>query len=181
VRVRKKTIFRKKKYATSEKAHASYYPQLHVIGWREWISLPDIKIGFIKAKIDTGARTSALHAYDIEEVIINRKHHVRFKVHPMQKNVERVIKAEALLVEKRLVRDSSGNESLRPVIMTDVVIGNLRWQIELTLVNRDQMGFRMLLGREAVRGHLLVNPARSFILGKTKKVKTKSKTKTKSK
>lgn len=178
VRVRKKTIFRKKKSTSKKKSLVSYYPNMHVIGWREWISLPDIHIGSIKAKIDTGARTSALHAYDIEEVVINRRHYVRFKVHPIQKNTDRVVKAEALLVEKRVVRDSSGNESLRPVIVTDVVIGNLRWQIELTLVNRDEMGFRMLLGREAVRGHLLVNPNRSFILGKTKKVKIKTKTKT---
>jgi hypothetical protein len=145
-----------------------------VIGWREWIRLPELGIEYIKAKIDTGARTSALHAYDIEEF---RKHGldmVRFKVHPLQRNLHKVVTAEAQVIEWREVRDSGGKVSLRPVIHTRIKIGILSWKIEVTLVNRDQMGFRMLLGRQAVRGQLLVDAGRSYVIGKKRRKKTKS-------
>lgn len=136
------------------------------IGWREWVSLNDLGIKKIKAKIDTGARTSALHAYDVHEYIEGTKKMVRFKVHPKQKNTLFVKYAKAEVVDKRLVRDSGGNVTLRPVILTTIMVGELSWKIEITLVNRDQMGFRMLLGRQALRGHLLVNPEKSYLLGK---------------
>ena len=142
---------------------AARYKKLLVIGWREWIALPEIGLPAIKAKVDTGAKTSALHAYDIEEYVQGRTKMVRFKVHPHQRDAKSVVKASAILVEKRTVRDSGGKKTLRPVIRTKIKVGDMSWDIELTLTNRDEMGFRMLLGREALKGHLLVNPSKSFI------------------
>jgi hypothetical protein len=156
---------------TRDKAKPEYYKQLLVIGWREWLSLPELGIRKIKAKIDTGARTSSLHAYDIQEYTVGHKTYVSFKVHPMQRETKRVISAEAELVSKRKVKDSGGKTTLRPVIITKIQLGVMAWDIELTLVNRDEMGFRMLLGREALRGHLLVNPGNSFLLGAKPKIK----------
>lgn len=144
------------------------YKHLPIIGWREWVALSDLGISKIKAKIDTGARTSALHAYDVHEYLDGNKKMVRFKVHPMQKNTQSVRSAKAEVVDKRLIRDSGGKVTLRPVILTTMRLGDLKWEIELTLVNRDQMGFRMLLGRQALRGYLLVNPQKSYLFGKSK-------------
>ncbi len=144
------------------------YQHLLIIGWREWVSLPLLGIGKIKAKVDTGARTSTLHAYDVHEYVDGQKNMVRFKVHPLQKNTLSVKSTKAEILEKRLIRDSGGKVTLRPVILTTVRVGDFKWEIELTLVNRDQMGFRMLLGRQALRGHLLVNPQRSFLFGRSK-------------
>ncbi len=139
-----------------------------VIGWREWVSLSDLGLGKIKAKIDTGARTSALHAYDVYEYKEGQRNMVKFKVHPLQKSTLSVRYAKAEVIEKRSVRDSGGKVTLRPVILTTLRLGDLKWEIELTLVNRDQMGFRMLLGRQALRGHLLVNPQKSYLFGRSK-------------
>jgi hypothetical protein len=150
------------------KAKEETYKHLHIIGWREWVTLSDLGISKIKAKIDTGARTSALHAYDVHEYADGKINMVRFKVHPMQKNTLSVRYAKAEVVDKRLIRDSGGKVTLRPVILTTMRVGDLKWEIELTLVNRDQMGFRMLLGRQALRGNLLVNPQKSYLFGKSK-------------
>ena len=136
-----------------------------VVGWREWNALPDLGIDRIKAKVDTGARSSSLHAYGMERFRRRGKSMLRFKVHPMQREHKLVVAAEAELLEMRKVRSSSGAESLRPVIVTDVQIGEERWPIELTLTRRDAMGFRMLLGRQAVRRRLLVDPGASFLTG----------------
>ena len=149
-----------------QKQEADPVDFLHVVGWREWVSLTDLGISRIKAKVDTGARTSALHAYDVHEYTDGHRTMVRFKVHPFQKNTHSVRFARAEVVDKRLIRDSGGRVTLRPVILTTVRVGDLNWVIELTLVNRDQMGFRMLLGRQALRGNLLVNPQKSYLLGK---------------
>ena len=139
---------------------------LPTVGWREWLALPALGIPAVKAKIDTGARSSALHAFDIE--LFERDHQpmVRFRVHPWQQNNEEEIVAEAPLAGQRLVRNSGGIETLRPVITTDVELAGRRWPIELTLTSRDAMGFRMLLGREAVRRRFLVDPGRSYLAGK---------------
>jgi hypothetical protein len=147
------------------KNSARRYKTLLVIGWREWISLPNLHISAIKAKIDTGARTSALHAYDIREYTEGNKRMVSFKVHPNQRDTKKEVRTHAPLVDKRYVRDSGGKRTLRPVIETEIKVGDMRWKIELTLINRDEMGFRMLLGREAIKGHLLVNPGKSFVWG----------------
>ena len=133
------------------------------IGWREWIALPELGVGAIKVKVDTGARTSALHATKIRYL---EKHDGRTLVSfvvTAQLEPKKTVRVRAPLVEQRKVKSSLGHASLRPVIRTEVELGHHRWPIEITLVNRDPMGFRMLLGREAVRGRFLVHPAKSFI------------------
>lgn len=138
---------------------------LPVIGWREWVALPDLDILAIKAKIDTGARSSALHAFDVETFEVRGQIRVRFKVHPYQRDCHRTIIAEAPLLEEREVRNSGGHAEMRPVILTQVHVQHQDWPIELTLTNRDVMGFRMLLGRQAVRDRFLVDPGQSYLQG----------------
>jgi len=142
------------------------YAQFLVVGWRELVGLPALGIDRIKAKIDTGARTSTLHAFDIELFKVKGKEYVRFKVHPLQRQSRKVVECEAELYDQRYVRSSSGHSSLRPVILTQLKVGSHLWDIELTLSNRDKMGFRMLIGRQAIRRHLLVHSGRSYLLGK---------------
>lgn len=137
--------------------------ELPVIGWREILHLPDLKISNIKAKIDTGARSSALHAFDLDFFEKNNTKMVRFKVHPYQKDSHTTIATEAILLDQRQVRNSGGHAQIRPVIETMVDLGGVSWPIELTLTNRDVMGFRMLLGRQAVRQRFLVHAGHSFI------------------
>jgi len=141
-------------------------PRLPVVGWREWVALPQLGIAFIKPKIDTGARSSSLHASEVEEFERDGKTFVRFKVHPIQRNKKFGVKAEAEVLEYRNVKSSSGQKSRRPVILTEIQILGRTWPIELTLANRDEMGFRMLLGREAVRGRFLVDAGKSYYGGK---------------
>lgn len=130
-----------------------------VLGWREWIVLPALGIPALKAKVDTGARTSALHAFGIEKLPGQR---VRFRIHPHQKDDAGEVVAEADLVDERIVRTSGGHSELRPVIRTIVGIGTLDFEVELTLSNRALLGFRMLLGREAVRGRFIIDPQQSY-------------------
>ncbi len=148
---------------------------LRTIGWREWLVLPDLGIKRIKAKVDTGARSSALHAFDLEEITIDGGPGVRFKVHPIQRDSDTSVTAEAQLIDQRWVRSSTGRATLRPVIRTLAVLGDELWPIEVTLVRRDLMGFRMLLGRQAIRGRFVVDPGRSFLLGRAGKKKKKKK------
>ncbi len=140
--------------------------EISLLGWREWVSLPELGIEKIKAKVDTGARSSALHAENIQTFIKEDKTWLRFIVHPIQKNEETKVLAEAPLLEYREVRSSSGHSEERPVVMTSVCLGEITWQIELTLTQRDEMGFRMLLGRQAMKQGFLVNPSKSFLKGK---------------
>ncbi len=133
-----------------------------VIGWREWVGLPELGIDAIKAKIDTGATTSSLHALDIETFQRDGQDFARFQIHPFQKNTKITIQTEAPLIEYRTVRSSNGQESSRPVILTKIVLFDEIWPIELTLANRDQMGLRMLLGRRAIRKRFLVDPGSSY-------------------
>jgi len=137
-----------------------------VIGWREWVALPQLGIAYIKPKIDTGARSSSLHASEVEEFQRGDRIFVRFKVHPIQRRKDFGVKAEAEVLEYRNVKSSSGQKSRRPVILTEIEILGQRWPIELTLADRDAMGFRMLLGREAVRGRFLVDAGKSYYGGK---------------
>ena len=137
--------------------------KLSVIGWREIVALPDLGISQIKAKIDTGARSSALHAFHVEKFQRDGQEMIRFQVHPYQRNTKHTVSAEAKLLEYREVTPSSGKTQLRPVILTNVELDGVQWQIELTLTNRDVMGFRMLLGRQAVRDRFLVDPGKSFL------------------
>jgi hypothetical protein len=147
--------------------------QLPLIGWREQVALPDLGITEVKAKIDTGARSSALHAFDVEVFEREGKPMVRFKVHPYQRDAQRTVIAEAELIDQRQVRNSGGQTQVRPVIQTTVELNGDRWQIELTLTNRDVMGFRMLLGRQAVRKRFLVDAGRSFLQSSTGSHKVK--------
>ena len=145
-----------------------------VIGWREWVHLADLGVRWIKVKVDTGARTSALHAEDIEHFRRRGADWVRFTVHPLQRSRLRPTQVSAPVVEMRNVRSSNGSQEERPVIETTIDIGGHLWPIELTLTRRDVMGFRMLLGRQGIRGHGVIDPGRSFLTRrKTKKPKEK--------
>src|SRR5262249_26730250 len=140
-----------------------------VVGWREWVRLPQMGDFHIKAKIDTGARSSALHVFDVETFMRRGAAWVRFQIHPLQRSVESTVRAAAPIFEHRAVRSSSGHVELRPVILTELELFGEQWPIELTLANRDQMGFRMLLGREALRRRLTVDPGRSYLAGRPEK------------
>ena len=117
----------------------------------------------IKAKVDTGARSSSLHAFEIERFSRNGVSMVRFAIHPLQRTARPTVRTEAKLLDRRTVKTSSGVESLRWIIDTEVVLMDQRWPIEISLTRRDAMGFRMLLGRQAVRGRFVVDPGRSFL------------------
>jgi hypothetical protein len=136
---------------------------LPAIGWREWVSLPDLGIEKIKVKVDTGARTSALHAYRIKQFTKDNATYVRFFVHPAQRKKIPEVECTALVVDQREVTDSGGKSTERYVIRTMLVAGKYSWPIELTLTNRDEMGFRMLLGRQAVRRRFVVDPGHSYL------------------
>lgn len=138
------------------------------VGWREWVALPEIGIDRVKAKVDTGARTSALHAFSVEAFEENGTRMVRFGVHPLQRNTELEIWTTMPVKDVRTVRDSGGHEEERLVIETLVVVGTVERVVEITLTARDNMGFRMLLGRTALRPDFLVDPARSYLVGKRK-------------
>src|SRR4051812_23098881 len=120
--------------------------QLVTIGWREWISLPDLGIPRIKAKIDTGARTSALHAFSLETFKKDGKEKIRFLIHPYQRKKKPIIECVTDLKEMRWISDSGGHREERPVIETIFCMGSHQWRIEIPLTSRDDMRFRMLLG-----------------------------------
>lgn len=140
-----------------------------IIGWREWVALLDLGVERIKAKIDTGARTSAIHAFDIEVCKKGNQDWVRFAIHPYQKNDTEIHTCTCPVRDIRVITNSGGSREERVVIETQLTIGDLSWPIEMTLTNRDEMGFRMLLGRTAIKGRFLVDPGRSFCL-KNKKI-----------
>lgn len=147
---------------TSSDHHPEPQTPLVIIGWREWVSLPALGVRRTKAKIDTGARSSSLHAFEIEPFDIDGKPHVRFQVHPIQRRDNFVVSCQAEVHDIRMIRSSSGETSERFVIRTPVSWMGESWEIDLTLADRSLMGFRMLIGREAVRGRMLVDPDRSF-------------------
>ena len=139
---------------------------VEVLGWREWIGLPDFGVDAIKVKLDTGARTSALHAVRLRPFVRDGVDMVRFEVHPIQRSAAPSIPVEAEVIEHRVVRNSGGREEERPVIRTTIQVGQTRWPIELTLTSRAQMGFRMLLGRQALRKRFVVDPGSSYRSGR---------------
>lgn len=140
--------------------------ELPRIGWREWVALPEFEIDAVKVKIDTGARSSSLHAFNERIFRRSRREWIAFEIHPLQRNARLKIQAEAPLLEYRKVRSSSGHSAWRPVIMVELQWMAYRFPIELTLARRDEMGFRMLLGRQAIRERFLVDAGRSFLGGK---------------
>ena len=133
-----------------------------IVGWREWVALPGLGVPAIKAKIDTGAKTSAIHAWDVRHFEKDGVEHVRFKLHPEQKNDADEIACECPLLDTRVITSSNGMKQRRFVIAVDLAMGDATYPIELTLTNRDTMGFRMLIGRQALNGRWLVDPALSF-------------------
>lgn len=138
--------------------------ELQIIGWREWLSLPDLGIHQIKAKVDTGAKTSCLHAFKLEPFAKNGEPWLRIWVHPIQDSAQEHV-CEAPILEQRDVTDSGGHIEKRYVISTTVCAAGSTFTAELTLTNRDSMTFRMLLGRQAMNGKFMVNPQASFLLG----------------
>ncbi|MDE3000817.1 MAG: RimK/LysX family protein [Gemmatimonadota bacterium] len=144
-----------------------------ICGWREWASLPSLGIASIKAKLDTGARTSVLHAWDIETYADRGRQWVRFRVFPAQRSKKRFVCCESLIADRRWVTNSGGSRERRFVISTDLTLGADSWPIELTLTNRDEMGFRMLIGREAMQGRLIVDPDVSYTIDKPAVQKTR--------
>ena len=141
-------------------------PKTMTLGWREWVALPELGIPAIKAKLDTGARTSALHAFDLEAYRENGIYLVRFGIHPLQKRLEPAIYCTSNVIDYRKVTDSGGHMEERYVISTNLSIAGRTRTIELTLTNRETMNFRMLLGRTAMKHLIRVDPAKSFVLGR---------------
>ena len=139
---------------------------LVAVGWREWVRLPALGITRIKAKIDTGARTSALHAFHVEAFDKDGENWVRFKIHPKQHRTDLEQVCEARIKDERVVSDSGGHKEARYVIETELEMAGRTWPIEITLTARDDMRFRMLLGRTAMNDRLIVNPARSYLTRK---------------
>ena len=139
------------------------------LGWREWVGLPEYGVDWLKAKVDTGARTSSLHAAGLHTFEVENREWVRFHIYPWQRSTAAAVQVEARVLDRRQVRSSSGTTERRPVVVLPVRIGSQIVDVEFTLTRRDQMGFRMLLGRQALRRRFLVDTGRSYLLGQPPK------------
>lgn len=137
-----------------------------VVGWREWVQIPQVDVPWIKAKIDTGAKTSAIHAFDLRSFDRDGRDWVSFAVHPWQATAQDEVAVELPVHDSRSVRSSSGHEEQRYVVRLPVVLGGREVPVEVTLTDRDEMGFRMLIGREALVQGFLVDPALSYAGGR---------------
>lgn len=140
-----------------------------LVGWQEWCGLPNLKVKYIKAKVDTGAKTSALHAFNIKEFTRNKEKHVSFEIHPIQGDDKTLVAVKAKVTDERYVTSSNGHREKRYVITTKLCLGDHNYDIELTLTNRDSLRFRMLLGRDALKTHCIVDPAKKNCIKKHSK------------
>ncbi|MGA9716580.1 MAG: RimK/LysX family protein [Aeromicrobium sp.] len=143
-------------------------PSYTLVVWREWVSLPELGVPWIKAKLDTGARTSAIHAFDAEEFTRGDDLWVRYTVQPWQGSLEDPLQVESRVIDRREVRSSSGHGEERLVVPMQITLAQQSITVEMTLSRRDEMGFRLLLGREALRQGFAVDPARSYVAGRPK-------------
>ncbi|NNC41286.1 MAG: ATP-dependent zinc protease [Acidimicrobiia bacterium] len=150
----------------SPSASDARHSRLPVIGWREWLAIPQFGVAAIKAKIDTGARSSALHAHGLSFVERDGQELALFEIHPIQRKSSPSYPVEATVIDRRKVTSSGGHQEIRPVIAVEVEFMDRRWPIEVTLAKRDTMGFRMLLGRQAIRRRFVVDPGRSYLGGR---------------
>ncbi len=148
---------------------ASAHPSNTIAGWREWVSLPGFEVPWIKAKLDTGARSSAIHAFDVEEFQRDGETWVRYSIHPWQKSAADAVSCESRVLEQRSIRSSSGHSDQRYVVAMEIGLAGHVVTGEVTLSRRDEMGFRMLVGREALRQGFLVDPRRSYLGGRPSK------------
>ncbi len=145
---------------------SSPQPAPRMVGWREWVALPTLGLPAIMAKIDTGARTSALHAFYVDPYEVGGLSRVRFGIHPLQGRHDVVVDCAADIVDWRRVTDSGGHREMRYVIAAPITLGDMTWPAEFTLTNRDDMAFRLLIGRTAMHGRLVVDPRRSYLMGR---------------
>ncbi|MBT8446410.1 MAG: ATP-dependent zinc protease [Gammaproteobacteria bacterium] len=158
---------------TDDDADRAARADMITVGWREWVALPDLAIPAIKAKIDTGARTSALHAFAVDRYTERGAPWVHLRIHPRQRNLDAVIKTDVPIIDERVVSDSGGHREKRIVVASALLLGGRSWPIELTVTGRDRMLFRLLIGRTAMAGRMLVDPRRSYLTGKPPKKKKK--------
>ncbi|MCB2175260.1 MAG: RimK/LysX family protein [Actinomycetales bacterium] len=141
-----------------------------VAGWREWVRLPEVPVRWIKAKLDTGARSSAIHAFNVEERTVDGEPWVSFSIHPWQRSDEDAARLDAPVIDRRLVRSSNGGSEERLVVPMVIRLLGRDVTTEMTLSNRDEMGFRLLIGRDALSQGFLVDPARSYVGGRPRRV-----------
>ncbi len=150
---------------TTKKKSVKAKPARTLIGWREWASFPDLDVERINAKIDTGAKSSALHAFKIKEREINGASYVEFFLHPVQRRKTPEIFCRAPVHDTRIIRSSNGQEEERYVIETKICLSDKIWKIDVTLTDRDAMGFRLLIGRDALRRKFIIDPGASYLTG----------------
>ena len=141
---------------------------LQTIGWRERLALPELGIGRITCKVDTGARSSSLHALNMETFVEQGRRLVRFDVQPNRKKSDFLLHCQAEVLDERVVSNSGGARERRIVILTPVEIGSQRYPIEVTLTNREAMRYRMLLGRTGLSGRFMVDTSKSYLMGKNR-------------
>lgn len=157
--------------STGEKLRARRTANRAIIGWREWAALPELGVDRINAKIDTGAKTSAIHAFRTKQIETEDGPVVEFFVHPRRRRKKPEIFCRAPLIDTRLIKSSNGQTEERFVIETPLRMGDQTWKIELSLTNRDAMGYRILIGRDALAKRFLIQSDASYLLGQRDKIK----------